>query len=68
MKSEWSIGYIEGGTFPNTIESLSLKTVSVLAISIDLDEKPHYVAFHQGLHCLPKYKLRRHFSSTLSPN
>ena len=25
--------------------------------SADPDEMPHYVAFHLGLHCLPKYLL-----------
>ena len=26
--------------------------------SVDHDEMPHYAAFHQGLHRLPKYLLR----------
>ena len=34
---------------------LSLKIVLILANSEDPDEMPHYVAFHLGLHCLPKY-------------
>ena len=32
--------------------------VFVLANSADTDEMPHYVAFHLGLHCLPKYMFR----------
>ena len=31
-----------------------MKIVLVLANSEDSDEKPHYVAFHLGLHYLPK--------------
>ena len=27
----------------------------ILANSANPDEMPHYAAFHQGLHCLPKY-------------
>ena len=27
----------------------------IWANSADPDEMPHYAAFHQGLHCLPKY-------------
>ena len=34
---------------------LSPKTVSILVYNEDLDEMPHYAAFHLGLHCLPKY-------------
>ena len=34
---------------------LSLKIVFILANSVDPDEMPHTVAFHLGLHCLPKY-------------
>ena len=30
-------------------------SVDILANSVDPDEMPHSVAFHQGLHCLPKY-------------
>ena len=36
---------------------LPLKIVFNLANSADLDEMPPYVAFHLGLHCLPKYLL-----------
>ena len=48
--------YIEGHRllFPNKIAFLSLKIVFVLANSVDPDEMPHYVAFHLGLHCVPK--------------
>ena len=30
------------------------------ANSVDPDEMLHYVAFHLGLHCLPKYSYRSH--------
>ena len=39
---------------------LSLKIVFVSAISADPDEMPHDVAFHLGLHCLPKYAFKVH--------
>ena len=35
----------------------SLKIEFVLANSADSDKISHYVAFHPGLHCLPKYLL-----------
>ena len=57
--------------FPNKTVLLSLKivfrldfricpprSVFALAISADLDEVPHYAAFHLDLHCLPKYAFR----------
>ena len=31
------------------------KKVILFANSVDLDEMPHSVAFHQGLHHLPRY-------------
>ena len=31
--------------------------VLILANSADPDEMQHNAAFHQGLHCLPKYRL-----------
>ena len=34
--------------------------VFVSANSVDPDEMPHHVAFHLGLHCLPKYAFRSH--------
>ena len=37
---------------------LSLKVDFVLANSADPDEMLHYVAFHLGCHCLPKYPFR----------
>ena len=37
---------------------LSLKIVLTTAKSVDTDEMPHFVAFHLGLHCLPKYLFR----------
>ena len=43
--------------FPNNVVFLSEDCFcpSKLANSADPDEMPHYVAFHLGLHCLPKY-------------
>ena len=41
--------------FQNYDGLLSLKDVLILASSADLDEMQHTAAFHQGLHCLPKY-------------
>ena len=32
--------------------------IFVFANSVEPDEMPHYVAFHLGLHCLPKYSFR----------
>ena len=32
-----------------------MKFVFILVSSAEPDEMPSYVAFHQGLHCLPKY-------------
>ena len=49
---KWSIVYIEGHRFYCT-----KILIFVLANSTDPDEMPHYVAFHLGLHCLPKYPL-----------
>ena len=34
---------------------LSLKIVFIFGISVNPDEMLHNAAFHQGLHCLPKY-------------
>ena len=34
---------------------LSLNIVFIFAISANPDEILHNAAFHQGLHCLPKY-------------
>ena len=31
-----------------------MKIFFILANSVDPDEMPHHVAFHLGLHCLPK--------------
>ena len=36
-------------------KKFSLKFNFVLANSADPNEMPHIVAFHLGLHCLPKY-------------
>ena len=36
------------------------KIIFALANSVDPDEMSHYVAFHLGLHYLPKYIIRRH--------
>ena len=37
---------------------LALKIGFVLTNSADPDEMPHFVAFHQRLHCLPKYPFK----------
>ena len=34
----------------------------ILANRVDPDEMPHNVAFHLGLHCLPKYAFRSHYN------
>ena len=44
--------------FRETIAFPSLKINIVLANSADSDKILHYVAFHLGRHCLPKYVLR----------
>ena len=38
---------------------MPIKFVSVTANSADPDELPHYVEFHLGFHCLPKYLFTR---------
>ena len=51
----WSIEYIEGSLVIISTYCciLSDKVFFVLANSVNHDEMPHFVAFHQGLHCLP---------------
>ena len=43
--------------FSNYDASQSLKIVFLFLItnSVNPDEMPHFVAFHQGFHCLPAY-------------
>ena len=66
VKLGWSIVYTEGS---QVIISnffflfLSLKMDFVLANSAEPDKMQHYVAFHLGLHCLPKYPVRGFWSS-----
>ena len=66
IKSGWSIVHVEG---LQVIISKKKKKNSfseidfVLANSADHDEMPYYVAFHQGLHCLPKYPFWDFWSS-----
>ena len=38
----------------NSVDILA-NSVDILANNVDPDEMPQNVAFHQGLHCLPKY-------------
>ena len=42
-----------------TDKNFQIKIISILELllanSADPDEKPHFVAFHLSLHCLPKY-------------
>ena len=60
IKSEWSIVYIEGSYVKMSQKCciFSLKIDIALANSVDPDEMQHHAAFHQGLHCLPKYPIR----------
>ena len=53
LKSEWSFIYIEGSQV--IIFKKYCIFYLVLANSADPDEMQHNVAFHLGLHCLPKY-------------
>ena len=46
MSMEWSIVYFNGSL---------VKMVFIWVNSADPDKMPSYVAFHLGLHCLPKY-------------
>ena len=43
---------------PNNYVFQSLKIAFILAKSVGPDEMPRFVAFHLGLHCLPKYPFR----------
>ena len=58
---EWPTVWIEGITCYNSQIQLYifLKSVDVLASSVDPDEMPHYAAFHLDLHSLPKYTFRK---------
>ena len=58
----WSIVYIEGLQVikSKNIIFLSLRIDFVLANSTDTDEMSPYVAFHLGLHCLPKETFGSH--------
>ena len=62
VKSGWSLYILRGHMLlflkNNHKLSLSLKIDFVLTNSADHDELPHDAAFHQYLHCLPKYPLR----------
>ena len=60
VKPGWSIVYIEGSQviIPKKIIFLSLKIDFALANSVNPDKMPHYAAFCQGLHCLPKCPFR----------
>ena len=49
---------VTGYKFQIKIVLLLLKIVFILANSVDLDEMPHYAAFHLGLHCLPECSFR----------
>ena len=57
--------YFEGSKvyrFQIKIVILSLEIVFILANGEDPDEMPHDVTFHLGLHCLPKYVFRSHYT------
>ena len=58
----WSRVYIKRSrVIISKKKHISLKIVFALANSVDTDEMQHYVAFHRGLHCLPKYAFRSHW-------
>ena len=65
VKSGWSIIYIEGSQviILKNFVFLFLKTHFVLANSAGPNEMLHDAAFHQGLHCLPKYMFMGFWSS-----
>ena len=54
-RSGWSNVYIEGS---QVIVSPKMYFFLVSENNVEPDEIPHYVAFHMGLHCLPKYPFR----------
>ena len=59
INSGWSILYIEAegtGSMIN-FDVANSSDPDEMANSSDPDEMPHYVAFHLGLSCLPKYQL-----------
>ena len=58
IKSEWSIVHIEGLQVIISKNCIPLIIDFVFANSEDQDEMPHNVAFHLGLHYLPKYPFR----------
>ena len=58
IKSGWPFVSIKGSE-----DIVSQKIVFPLANSADPDKMPHYVAFHLGLHCLPKYPCRGFWST-----
>ena len=60
VKSGWSIVYIEGlqVIISKNITFPSFKIDFILANNADPDKMPPYVAFHQGLHCLPQFPFR----------
>ena len=64
VKSGWSIIYSEWSLVSiSKINGISISEDQFFLVnSADPDEMPHYVAFHLGLHCLPKY-LFRHIRS-----
>ena len=53
---------VTGYNFQKDIVFLSLNINFVWANSADPDEMQLYGAFHQGLHCLPKYPIRGFWS------
>ena len=49
----WFIVHVKGSQVISVSEDCFIKVNSA-----DPDEMPHFVAFHLGLHCLPKYSIR----------
>ena len=57
LHTQWSQCLGHSAKFLNSVIFLSLKIQSdcfILVNSGDTYEMPHFVAFHLGLHCLPK--------------
>ena len=49
----WFIVHVKGSQVISVSEDCFIEVNSA-----DPDEMPHIVAFHLGLHCLPKYSIR----------
>ena len=54
----WFIVYNRQIIIPTYMYNVTLYIAFVLTNNDDLDEMPHYAAFHLGLRCLQKYSFR----------